>query len=423
MYTFLIGLAVLLVGGCLYGRFCERVFQPDRRTTPAYAQADGVNYVPMKRWKNALIELLNIAGTGPVLGPIQGILFGPIAFVLIPIGCVLGGEVHDYFSGMLSLRHKGAQMPGLMQRFMGKGVYQVYNIFVCLLMFLVGVVFIYTPGDMLAGSVLGLSTSFVNAETGASLGFEAMAPVLIIYAIILAYYLVATLFPIDKIIGRIYPVFGAVLLLSAVVGWFVGRPLVRFASQPEQFRQWVDGHGLMGCAAYVGMVFLQVVVAVIPGEPLEISGGYAFGAVRGSLLCLLGAFLGSVAVFALVRRFGRELVDIFFPREKLEKLKFLQSSPKRDALFWLVFMVPGTPKDLLCYFAGLTDLSWGKWLLLCTVGRLPSVLTSTIGGDALGVKDYQFAMLVFAATLAVSAVGLLIYRALCRRHQRRQEHV
>ena len=112
-----------------------------------------------------------------------------------------------------------------------------------------------------------------------------------------------------------------------------------------------------------------------------------------------------------------------FRREKLEKLKFLQSSPKRDALFWLVFMVPGTPKDLLCYFAGLTDLSWGKWLLLCTVGRLPSVLTSTIGGDALGVKDYQFAMLVFAATLAVSAVGLLIYRALCRRHQRRQEHV
>ena len=213
------------------------------------------------------------------------------------------------------------------------------------------------------------------------------------------------------------------LLLSAVVGWFVGRPLVRFASQPEQFRQWVDGHGLMGCAAYVGMVFLQVVVAVIPGEPLEISGGYAFGAARGSLLCLLGAFLGSVAVFALVRRFGRELVDIFFPREKLENLKFLQSSPKRDVLFWLVFMVPGTPKDLLCYFAGLTDLSWGKWLLLCTVGRLPSVLTSTIGGDALGVKDYQFAVLVFAATLAVSAVGLLIYRALCRRHQRRQEHV
>ena len=108
-------------------------------------------------------------------------------------------------------------------------------------------------------------------------------------------------------------------------------------------------------------------------------------------------------------------------REKLEKLKFLQSSPKRDALFWLIFTVPGTPKDLLCYFAGLTDLSWGKWLLLCTVGRLPSVLTSTIGGSALGVKDYQFAILVFAVTLAVSGVGLLIYRAVCRRHERKQQ--
>ena len=134
------------------------------------------------------------------------------------------------------------------------------------------------------------------------------------------------------------------LLLSAAVGWFIGRPLVRFASRPEEFRLWVDGHGLLGMAAYVGMVFLQVVVAVIPGEPLEISGGYAFGALRGSVLCLLGGVLGSVAVFALVRRFGRELVEIFFPREKLEKLKFLQSSPKRDALFWLIFTVPGTSK-------------------------------------------------------------------------------
>ena len=140
MATFLIGLAVLLVGGYVYGKFVERIFGPDVRTTPAYAQGDGVNYVPMKKWKNALIQLLNIAGTGPVLGPIQGILFGPVAFILIPIGCVLGGAVHDYFSGMMSLRHNGDQMPGLMRRFMGKGVYQIYSIFVCLLMFLVGVV-------------------------------------------------------------------------------------------------------------------------------------------------------------------------------------------------------------------------------------------------------------------------------------------
>ncbi len=222
-----------------------------------------------------------------------------------------------------------------------------------------------------------------------------------------------------KLIGGVAIVIFVVF--SAAICWFVGKPMVKFVSEPEKFRMWVDSHGLWSQVAYVGMTLLQVLVAVIPGEPLEISGGYAFGALRGSVLCLLGGVLGSVAVFALVRRFGRELVDIFFPREKLEKLKFLQSSPKRDALFWLVFMVPGTPKDLLCYFAGLTDLSWGKWLLLCTVGRLPSVLTSTIGGSALGVKDYQFAILVFAVTLAVSGVGLLIYRAICRRHERKQQ--
>ena len=210
------------------------------------------------------------------------------------------------------------------------------------------------------------------------------------------------------------------ILLSLALAWFVGRPLIRFARQPEQFRAWVEGHGLWAPLAYAAMVFLQVVVAVIPGEPLEISGGYAFGAVQGTVLCMLGAFLGSVVVFAFVRRFGRELVEVFFPKEKIESLRFLQSSPKRDLLFWIVFVVPGTPKDLLCYFAGLTDLSWGKWLLICSAGRIPSIITSTVGGSAVGGRQYLFAILVFAGTMALSAVGLLIYRGLCRRHEKKQ---
>lgn len=205
------------------------------------------------------------------------------------------------------------------------------------------------------------------------------------------------------------------LLLTAAVGWFVGRPMLRFASQPEVFRQWVDSHGLLGMAAYVAMVFLQVLVAVIPGEPLEISGGYAFGALRGSLLCLLGAVLGSLLVFALVRRFGRELVEIFFSREKLDSLRFLQSSPKRDILFWLVFTVPGTPKDLLCYFVGLTELPLKSWAVICLVARLPSLVTSTVGGNALGTERYLLAVIVFCATLAISGLGLLLYRRLGRR--------
>ena len=211
------------------------------------------------------------------------------------------------------------------------------------------------------------------------------------------------------------------ILLGTALAWFVGRPMVRFAKEPEVFRQWVAGHGFWGMAAYAGMVFLQVLVAIIPGEPLEIAGGYAFGAVWGTVLCLLGAFLGSVAVFAVVRKWGVPLVEVFFPREKLEKLSFLKTSPKRTALLWLVFTVPGTPKDLLCYFAGLMELKWPSWLLIASLGRLPSIVTSTVGGNALGLQNYQFAILTFAATAVIGLIGLVIYRQVCRRHGRQAQ--
>ena len=211
------------------------------------------------------------------------------------------------------------------------------------------------------------------------------------------------------------------ILLFAALAWFVGRPMIRFARQPEQFRSWVDGHGALGCAAYAAMVFLQVVVAIIPGEPLEIAGGYAFGAWWGTALCLIGAVLGSAAVFALVRRWGRPLAEVVFPKEKLDKLQFLHSSPKRTALLWLIFTAPGTPKDLLCYFAGLTDMKWRTWLLIATVGRLPSIVTSTVGGGALGDRNYTAAAIAFGVALAAAGVGYLVYRAVCRRNGQKGE--
>ena len=155
MATFLVGLVILLVGGYLYGVFVERIFKPDDRKTPAVQMEDGIDYVPMSKWKNALINLLNIAGTGPIFGPIQGILFGPIAFITIPIGCVISGATHDYLSGMMSLRQNGTQMPGIIRKFLGNKTYQVYNIFLCFLMLLVGAVFTYTPGDLFAGQICG----------------------------------------------------------------------------------------------------------------------------------------------------------------------------------------------------------------------------------------------------------------------------
>lgn len=216
----------------------------------------------------------------------------------------------------------------------------------------------------------------------------------------------------------------ALIIAIAVMGllvWLVGVPLVRFASQPEHFRTWVNSHGFGGRLAYMGMVILQVVVALIPGEPFEIAAGYAFGAVEGTLLCLAASALGSVCVFLLVRRFGHRLAEVFFSKEKLRSIRFLQTTRRRDLLFLIIFMLPGTPKDLLCYFAGLTTIRFPVWLLICSLGRLPSIVTSTIGGDALGTKNYWGAVLVFLVTLAISAAGLLFYDRLCARKQRKKE--
>ena len=179
--------------------------------------------------------------------------------------------------------------------------------------------------------------------------------------------------------------------LMLLLGWLVGVPLIRFASQPELFRLWVDSHGILGQLAYMGMVILQVILAVIPGEPFEIAGGYAFGALEGTVLCLIAATLGSLAVFGLVRQFGMRLVRVFFSQEKLQSLRFLKTTPRREFLFLLIFMLPGTPKDLLCYFAGLTDIRFPVWLVICSLGRIPSLVTSTVGGDALGTGHYWFA--------------------------------
>ena len=218
MATFLIGLVVLFVGAAIYGKFCEKVFGPDDRETPAYSKQDGVDYVPMREWKNSLINLLNIAGTGPIIGPIQGILFGPIAFITIPIGNVIGGAMHDYFSGMICLRDGGTQMPDMVRKYSNKGVFTVYQIFLSVLLLLVGAVFIYTPGDIAATQVFGFDGAATSVSTW------------VIYGVIFVYYLIATVFPIDAIIGRIYPIFGAILLLSAVgvfIGMFVkGYPLL-----------------------------------------------------------------------------------------------------------------------------------------------------------------------------------------------------
>lgn len=207
------------------------------------------------------------------------------------------------------------------------------------------------------------------------------------------------------------------LIFIAAVGYLVGKPMIEFVREPERFRAWVDSSGFVSRVIFVGMVIFQLIIALIPGEPLEMGAGYAFGAWEGTILCIIGCVIGSALVFLFVRRFGVKLVEVFFPREKIRSLRFLQDSRRLNLLTFIVFFIPGTPKDLLSYFIGLTDMKLGTWLCITAVARIPSIVTSTVTGDALGLKDYQFALIAFGVTLALSLAGILVYRRLsARRH-------
>lgn len=206
------------------------------------------------------------------------------------------------------------------------------------------------------------------------------------------------------------------VLLSIAAFLFIGKPMLRFIDEPESFRDWVNGNGVFGWLAFLGMQILQVFVAIIPGEPLEIGAGYAFGALEGTILCLVGTVIGSILVFAFVRRFGTKAIEVFFAKKDINSLSFLKDSKKLSFVIFLLFFIPGTPKDLLTYFAGLTKIRLRDFILLTTIARIPSVITSTIGGNALGLKNYVFAIIVFAATLVISGIGVLVYKKYCLAH-------
>lgn len=199
MYTFIAGIILLILGYFIYGKFVERVFGiKDSRKTPAYSNQDGVDYLPLGKNKNSLIQLLNIAGVGPIFGPILGALYGPVAFLWIVLGCIFAGAVHDYLTGMISIRNRGAHLPELAGKFLGKFMKHTVNAFAILLLLLVGTVFVTAPAGLI----------HTLADGSIALG----AIILVIFI----YYIFATMLPIDKVIGRLYPIFGALLLISAL---------------------------------------------------------------------------------------------------------------------------------------------------------------------------------------------------------------
>lgn len=198
MITFLLAAVLLVLGFLLYGRLAEKVFGPDGRETPATAHEDGVDYVPMPTWKVFLIQLLNIAGTGPIFGALSGALFGPVVYLWIVFGCIFGGAVHDYCIGMISMRNNGCSVSEIVGDNLGNGMRQVMRVFSVILLIMCGVVFTIGPADLLA--------ILTNSKPGPAFWFW----------LVLLYYFIATFVPIDKVIGRFYPLFGVLLIVMAL---------------------------------------------------------------------------------------------------------------------------------------------------------------------------------------------------------------
>lgn len=198
MISFFIAIILLIIGYFVYGKITEKRFGPDDRQTPAYAINDGVDYVPMPLWKVYLIQLLNIAGTGPIFGALSGAVFGPVVYIWIVLGCIFAGGVHDYFCGMISIRHKGASVSEITGYYLGNGMKQVMRVFSVILLVMCGVVF--------TGGPAGLLSLITPKQFNTTFWLLVVA----------VYYFVATFVPIDKIIGRIYPLFGICLIVMAV---------------------------------------------------------------------------------------------------------------------------------------------------------------------------------------------------------------
>ncbi|MBR6085443.1 MAG: carbon starvation protein A, partial [Spirochaetales bacterium] len=197
MISFFVSIAVLIIAYHTFGRVVSGVFEPDDRATPAISNPDGVDFVPMKAWKAFLVELLNIAGTGPIFGALMGACFGPVVFIWIVIGGILAGAVHDYMIGMISMRNNGESIAELSGRYLGKPLMWVMRVFSVLLLILTGTVFVNSPAALIADL-----TPWANDT-------------MVWVVVILAYYILATLLPIDKVIGKFYPIFGAVMLIMA----------------------------------------------------------------------------------------------------------------------------------------------------------------------------------------------------------------
>lgn len=184
----------------------------------------------------------------------------------------------------------------------------------------------------------------------------------------------------------------------------------------------MNEHGALGPLAFVAIRTVQTVVKIIPAEPLEIGAGYAFGSWWGMALCMLGTAIGSLIIIGLTKLFGMRMVEVFVPREKLQSFRFLQNTKKLNLLLFIIFLIPGTPKDLITYFVGVTPVNPFAFLLLTGIARIPSILSSTLCGNALGERNFWFAAIVYLLTGALTVGGIFLYRRISRQEGGEPDH-
>lgn len=211
-----------------------------------------------------------------------------------------------------------------------------------------------------------------------------------------------------RIIGIL--IFILILAVMIAITVLLTKPLLELADHPEELKEAVQNTGIKGILGFTAIAILQVFAAIVPGGPLEIAAGYAFGIIMGTLICDLAMSAGSLMVFLLSRKFGLPFIELFFSREQIESVKILKTNERSRFIIFLLFLIPGTPKDILSYLVGLTDLELPVWVFIVVVGRFPSILLSVLSGTALSSERYEIFAVVILAICLLSILGAFWYR-------------
>ena len=206
-------------------------------------------------------------------------------------------------------------------------------------------------------------------------------------------------------------------ILLVLLTLFFTKILAPYLGSTEELRSFLDSYGWKGYLILMGLQCLQVVIALIPGEVIELGAGYAYGAIRGTAICLVGVAISSALIFLLVKKVGISLVETFISREKIQQLRFINSEKKLKRSVFLLFFIPGTPKDVLTYFVGLTDMTLSEFLSITLIARIPSILSSTISGQMLGDEHFLTAGIVYAVTGVISIIGYMVYNKIISKRQ------